>query len=146
MKIICIAALCIPILSSSCSNRTSESAYCKAILSNYPTKAVSVRHLYVYGTVLHGSMAISSECINPTFNFTSLQIKDSGNADIRKRIKEFNAATYNKPSKRSGMFEFDGIVDVIPNEKLVLLVNVNRFSEVDEEESRKILDELHANE
>lgn len=44
------------------------------------------------------------------------------------------------------MFEFDGIVDVIPNEKLVLLVNVNRFSEVDEEESRKILDELHANE
>jgi len=120
-----VIALCV-----ACSKQEPKDAYCKAINSEIPTERVAVRNLHVYGTMYEGSIAIHQKCLHPVFSFSSLKKTKSNDDAVRGRINDFNVAMYVKPSTKSGMFEFDGEVDVFPKENSVKLVDVNRFDEV----------------
>lgn len=72
-------------------------------------------------------------------------MQESGaNSEADARIKAFNTAVYFRPAKDSGMYQLDGVVDVLPGDELVRLVDVRGFSEVGESQSREILDAIHA--
>lgn len=131
------------VISASCSRGT-DSAYCNSIASSASTNHVKVTRLYVYGTLQHGTIIISPECPRPVFNFGSIQIPKPGRDAAGKRIQEFNTTVYFRPGSKSGMFEFNGVVDVLPSEQLVSLVDVVDYHEVDEVESRQILDAVYA--
>lgn len=135
-----VIALCV-----ACSKQEPKDAYCKAINSEIPTERVAVRNLHVYGTMYEGSIAIHQKCLHPVFSFSSLKKTKSNDDAVRGRINDFNVAMYVKPSTKSGMFEFDGEVDVFPKENSVKLVDVNRFDEVSYAERDALLNEVHAN-
>ncbi|GGD47042.1 hypothetical protein SAMN06296058_1404 [Pseudoxanthomonas indica] len=134
---------CALLACTTCSGSRSEDAYCKAVLSGSPSLGVPVKDLHVYGTLHHGVMALSSQCIRPVFYFSSIDNPGEG-SEAAARMTAFNRAMFMTPSKYSGMFALEGRVDVRPGENLVVLVDVHDFHEVSDAETDKILDAVHA--
>ena len=134
-----VIALCV-----ACSKQEAKDAYCKAINSEVPTKRVAVRNLHVYGTMYDGSIAIHPKCLHPVFSFLSIKKTKSNDDAVLGRINDFNVAMYVKPSMKSGMFQFDGEVDVFPKENSVKLVDVNKFDEVSYAERDALLNDVQA--
>ncbi|WP_299340962.1 hypothetical protein [uncultured Pseudoxanthomonas sp.] len=142
MKSTLVTLISLAVLCCSCSSDEEAGDYCRSLLSGMPTSRVSVHDLYVYGTLHHGSVAVSADCPGSPFVFSSLQTSPVGEDEGGARVSAFNAVVFNTPVTKSGMFRLDGVVDVLPDQKLIRLVDVSNFREVEEVESRKVLDSL----
>ncbi|MDY4341374.1 hypothetical protein NG829_20480 [Xanthomonas sacchari] len=129
---------------SSCSKSGEGEDFCKAIHSRFSTQNVEVHGLKIYGNIYHPSIAISTKCMKPAFNFWSFDAPSPTEQERSMRIKKFNMAVYASVSKKSGMFEFDGLVRVNPNKNLVTLTDVKSFRELDKAEADRILTELRS--
>lgn len=125
-----------------CSRPQVESPYCRAISAGTPTRALAVRGIYIYGTLEHGTIVISPQCLQPVFNFYSFQDSISAKEGAMSRIRTFNEAVYNSPAKTSGVFEIDGVLNVDPASRLVELYDITDFREVDEAEGRSLIHSL----
>lgn len=143
MRIVGALIACTLISCLGCAQPQESSEYCLALSSSVATRNVPVKGLHVYGTLEHGSVALDGHCIAPAFKFSSMQARTVPAAVAGERIREFNQAVYGRPAKMSGMFAFDGTVNVLPDSRLVELVRIDSFHEVDEIERKRILDLLH---
>ena len=131
-------------LYASCAAPKQSNMYCSAAESDVSVKNIAVHNLYAMGTLEHGSKVIDPACPALLFEFSSLQNQASGRDEKYKRVMTFNAARFGSPMTKSGMFELDGQVDVYPDDKLVRLVDVSRFREIEMTEKRQILDRLRS--
>ena len=143
MKKTLVAFISMAVFCCSCSSDKATGDYCGSLASKTPTSGVLVRDLYIYGTLHHGSIAVSGDCPSSPFNFSSLQTPPVGEDEVGARVQAFNVAVFNTPIAKSGMFKLDGVVDVLPDEKLIRLVDVSSFREIEDAESRKVLDSLN---
>lgn len=126
---------------ASCSRSSLESPYCKAISSNAPTLGLSVSDVYVYGTAEHGTMIFSMSCIRPVYRFYSFQESTLQNG-AAERIFEFNRTVYGSPSRASGMFKIDAVLNIYPKSRLVELYDIKAFREISNDEAGGIIDLL----
>ncbi|MGH8039151.1 MAG: hypothetical protein ACREPD_15535 [Stenotrophomonas sp.] len=115
------------------------SSYCQAITFASSTPALSVREVYVYGTMQHGSILISPSCVRPVFTFYSFQDSVSPASGAADRIRKFNQSVYNSPARASGLFKIDAVLNIYPDSRLVELYDINDFREVDDAETRQII-------
>jgi len=124
-----------------CSRSPLESPYCKAISSDAPALRLSVSDIYVYGTAEHGTMIVSISCIHPVYKFYSFQepVLKNGAAG---RILDFNRAVYGSPSRASGMFKIDAVLNIYPKSRLVELYDIREFREVSNDEADAVIDLL----
>lgn len=127
-----------------CSRSSLESPYCKAISSNAPTLGLSVSDIYVYGTAEHGAMIVSMSCIHPVYRFYSFQESTLENG-VAGRILDFNRTVYGSPSRASGMFKMDAVLNIYTKSRLVELYDIKAFREVSNDEAEGVIDLLRRN-